>query len=101
MRKTIALLALVVMIYIALRGGLGLADNTLTLKAKPWNNGQVHIWNNLREDASTSPTNLPEGTVCTRLDDKLYKIGNADTAIYYYLVGCDGVIGYVEIDQAH
>lgn len=74
------------------------SSDVLILKAKSWNSGQVHIWNNLRDDESTRPTDLPSGTKCDRLDSTTYR-SPLNPPIYYYRVNCDGVTGYVEIDQ--
>jgi len=72
----------------------------LTLVAKEWNNGKVHIWNNLSEDATTTFTDVAGQDVCQRLDNELHKSRYAPY-IYYYKVDCgNGVVGYVEQDQA-
>lgn len=77
---------------------INFGHDTMTLKAKPWNEGKVHIWNNLKEDASTFPTDLSENTACKRLDNHVYELP-PDPPIRYYKVDCNGVIGYVETDQ--
>lgn len=70
----------------------------VTLKAHSWNNGSVHVWSNLNEDATTMHVDVPDGAECKRLDNEWYKSRYAP-AIYYYRVNCNGVIGYVERDQ--
>lgn len=68
------------------------------LKAKPWNNGYVHVWIDLNESSATF-VDIPENTNCQRLDDAIYKIGSGSTTIRYYKLICNGTTGYVEIDQ--
>lgn len=71
----------------------------VTLQAKEWNNGMVHVWSSLIESEATH-VDVPESARCARLDDTVYKLGSGSTAIYYYKLACNGVVGYVERDQA-
>lgn len=68
------------------------------LRAEEWNDGMVHVWANLSE-SSDAYTDVPESASCTRLDDATYKIGSGSTTIRYYKLACNGVVGYVEVDQ--
>jgi hypothetical protein len=70
----------------------------VTLRAESWNNGYVHVWANLSE-SSDAYTDVPESASCIRLDDATYKLGSGSTTIRYYKLACNGVIGYVEVDQ--
>jgi hypothetical protein len=76
--------------------------NSLKLVAKPWNNGYVHLWAELIEGPGVDAQykDIPEGTVCTKLDDESHVLGSGDTAIYYFKVNCNGTVGFVEVDQA-
>lgn len=70
----------------------------VTLKAKSWNNGHVHLWTNLNE-SNASHVDMPENTSCQRLDDHIYKAGSGSATLRYYKLSCNGVVGYVETDQ--
>lgn len=70
----------------------------VNLRAKSWDDGVVHVWSDLNESSSTH-IDVAENTACTRLDDHTYKMGSGSTAIYYYKLACNGVVGYVERDQ--
>lgn len=74
------------------------SQNTVILKAKPWNNGYVHIWHTLVELEATH-TDVLDGTRCQRLDNKTHQLIGPPPPIYYYHVICNGIAGYVEIDQ--
>lgn len=69
------------------------------LRAKPWNDGKVHMWQDLRDDSSTTFIDVPENASCARVDNKKYNILDGGPPIYYYKLSCNGVVGYVEIDQ--
>lgn len=69
-----------------------------TLQAKEWNNGKVHIWHTL-DETTTTFTDVADGTRCTKLDDKTHRLIGPPPPIFYYHVNCNGVIGYVEVDQ--
>lgn len=75
--------------------------NTVTLKAKSWNNGKVHVWADIVEipGVEANFTDVREGTRCTRLDSKTHRLIGDPPPIYYYRVNCNGVTGYVEVDQ--
>lgn len=76
--------------------------NSLKLVAKPWNNGYVHLWNVIIDSPAMNDQykDIPEGTVCTKLDNESHALGSGDLAIYYFKVNCNGAIGFVEVDQA-
>jgi hypothetical protein len=78
-----------------------LRTNTVTLKAKPWNNGYVHVWHTIVEapGVPTPFTDVRDGTRCTRLDQQTHRLIGPPPPIYYYHVDCNGVVGYVEVDQ--
>lgn len=86
--------ALTLLMY-ALFPSLG---SQVILKAKPWNDGNVHIWHTLVEAEATF-TDVREGTRCQRLDNLTHKLIGPPPPIFYYHVACDGVRGYVEVDQ--
>lgn len=69
------------------------------LTAKEWNDGKVHMWQDLRGDSETTFIDVPESASCARMDDKTYNILDGGPPIHYYRLTCNGVIGYVEIDQ--
>lgn len=73
--------------------------NWVTLKAKPWNNGMVHVWVFVAE-GDVPRKDLPAGTRC-RKDSGVHLLGSGATAISFYKVNCNGVIGFVEVDQVH
>lgn len=75
-------------------------NNQVALVAKEWNNGKVHVWKSLQE-GSDQFVDVPASTICTRLDDNLYKLGSGDTTLYYYKLSCNGTVGYVETDQVY
>lgn len=78
-------------------GGTG---GTVYLQAKPHNNGVVHIWEDLGKDGLNAPyKDFPDGTACQRVDRKIYKLEGGIATISYYKVNCEGVIGYVEVEQ--
>lgn len=68
-----------------------------SLKASPWDNGYVHIWADISE--GDAHTDVPESASCVKADNRTYTLGSGITAIDYYKLTCDGVTGYVEIDQ--
>lgn len=70
----------------------------VTLRAQSWNNGVVHLWQNIIESEATY-TDLPDGTRCRRLDSQMHPLVGSPPLIYYYRVNCNGSIGYVEVDQ--
>lgn len=70
----------------------------VSLRAKPWNEGMVHVWAVLSE-SNDAHTDVPESASCTRMDDHTYELGSGSTTIYYYKLSCNGVVGYVERDQ--
>lgn len=75
------------------------AANTVTLRAESWNNGYVHVWANLSE-SSDRYTDVPGGTRCRKLDSRRHKLGTGATAIDYHRLDCNGVVGYVQWNQA-
>jgi hypothetical protein len=99
MKNRFALVAVViVLLYVTVRFAYA-PPMTVTLQAKAWNNGQVHVWHTLNE-AQAAYTDVRHGTRCDQLDSKTYKLGSGATAIDYVKVDCNGVSGYVETDQA-
>lgn len=72
----------------------------VNLRAKEWNNGYVHLWTDINE-ASAAHIDVPESASCIRMDDHTYKVGSGSTALFYYKLICNGVVGYVERDQVH
>lgn len=73
-------------------------SNGVLLRAKPWNDGQVHLWSQVAE-GDVPYVDIPENTICDRLDDKTHKLGDGTTAIYFYKVNCQGHVGYVAVEQ--
>lgn len=70
------------------------------LVAKPWNDGMVHMWHGLGGYGDDpTHTDVSESAYCLRVDDEIYQIQDGGPPIYYYLLVCDGIKGYVEIDQ--
>lgn len=98
-----AILALMVLGTVAGVFAFGFSPTATTvrvsLRAKPWNEGKVHIWHDVRGDSNTTFTDVPESASCTKVNDHVYKIGDGGPPIYYYKLICNGVTGYVEIDQ--
>lgn len=52
------------------------ANQVVYLKAKPWNNGMVHIWADIVETrgSETEFTDMSGGTRCEQLDNKMYEL---------------------------
>lgn len=75
------------------------SGNQVTLVAKAWNNGKVHVWEDLIDGPDAKYTDVDDGTVCDKIDDNIYMLGQGKTAISYYKVRCGEIEGYVEVDQ--
>lgn len=61
----------------------------------------VTIWDSLQDTVGvqTPSAQLPDGTLCRKINANQYKSGNGNSAIYYYWLNCNGRQGYVEIDH--
>jgi hypothetical protein len=59
------------------------------------------MWLTLREDLGqeTPYATVDDKARCLKVDANLYKIGEGDTALYYYKLNCGGTVGFVETDQ--
>lgn len=95
--RNIVIALSIALLYIAYRFAYS-PPLSVTLDAKSWNEGKVHIWNSLHESSATF-IDLPDGTLCEQVDGKTHRLIGPPPPIYYYHVDCDGVIGYVEVDQ--
>lgn len=95
----VTLTALYVTYHLKADGPLPAGVQQVTLKAKAWNNGKVHLWHDVRGDSDTTFVDIADGTSCSKVDDKTHKIGDDGPPIYYYKLNCNGKVGYVEIDQ--
>lgn len=99
--SAVAIAGCVLLVIVSVAGSPS-SPNTVILKAKPWNNGYVYVWADIVEvpGVEAQATKVRDRARCKRVDDEIHELIGAPPPIYYYHVNCNGVIGYVEIDQA-
>lgn len=96
-----AFFAVIVVLYLLLNIANGKLTNEVILESKPWNNGYVHVWKTIIEERGVEAlyTDIRDGARCQKLDNEEHPLVGDGPPIYYYHVDCNGVVGYVEVEQ--